>query len=83
MRFTEEEMLAASYIRYSKVPQYRTNVVEYATPTTRNQRKQLIKQHNWSISNLPTEYGYVNMCSDSCTSAISDRQWSAMRLADE
>jgi tryptophanase len=83
MRITDLEMQAASDIPYNQVPPYRTKVVEYATPTTREQRKQLIKECNWSACNLPAEFIFVNMCTDSGTSAMSDRQWSAMWLADE
>lgn len=83
MKITDEEMLFPSDIPYDKVPPWRVKVVEYVTPTTRVQRKELIKQFNWSVPNLPAEYVYVNMCTDSGTNAMSDRQWSAMMLADE
>jgi tryptophanase len=83
MRITAEEMLAPSDIPYNVVPPYRTKVVEYMTPTTREQRKRLIKEHNWSVPNLPAEFVYINMCTDSGTGAMSDRQWSGMWLADE
>lgn len=83
MRISNQEMLAPSDIPYNLVPPHRTKVVEYTTPTTRDQRKNLIKEANWSACNLPSEYIFVNMCTDSGTSAMSDRQWSAMWLADE
>lgn len=83
MRISDLEMMAPSDIPYDKVPPYRAKVVEYSAPTTREQRKKLIQDCNWSAPNLPAEYIFVNMCTDSGTSAMSDRQWSAMWLADE
>jgi tryptophanase len=83
MRITNEEMLSPTDIPFSKVPPYRVKTVEYTKPTTRAQRKELIKQYNWSAPNLPAEYLYVNMVTDSGTSALSDRQWAAMMLGDE
>jgi len=83
VRISDDEMRAKSDIPYSLVPPYRAKVVEYATPTTREQRKQLIKEFNWSACNLPAEYLLVNMCTDSGTGAMSDRQWGAMMQADE
>ncbi|QBH96353.1 tryptophanase [Limnobaculum zhutongyuii] len=83
MRISNEEMMAPTDLPFDKVPPYRVKVVEYTTPTTRSQRRELIKKHNWSAPNLPAEYVYVNMCTDSGTSAMSDRQWGAMWLGDE
>ncbi|GAA0716892.1 tryptophanase [Clostridium malenominatum] len=83
MRISDQEMLAPSDIPYSLTPPYRVKTVEYTRPTTRDQRKQLIKEYNWSAPNLPAEYVYINMVTDSGTSAMSDRQWSAMMLGDE
>lgn len=83
MYISDLEMTLQSDIPYNKVPPYRAKVVEYSMPTTRKQRKRLIADCNWSACNLPAEYIFVNMCTDSGTSAMSDRQWSAMWLADE
>ena len=83
MRITNEEMLLPSDIPYDRVPPYRVKTVEYPVPTTRAQRKELIKDYLWSAPNLPSQYIYVNMCTDSGTAALSDRQWGAMMVGDE
>lgn len=83
MRITNEEMLAPTDIPFSQVPPYRVKVVEYTEPTVREQRKKLIKEVHYSACNLPAKYIYVNMCTDSGTGAMSDRQWGAMWLGDE
>lgn len=43
MRISNEEMMAPTDIPFDKVPPYRVKVVEYTTPTTRPERKALIK----------------------------------------
>lgn len=83
MRISNEEMLAPTDIPFDQVPPYRVKVVEYTEPTTREQRKKLIKEVQYSACNLPAKYIYINMCTDSGTSALSDRQWAAMWLGDE
>ncbi len=83
MKISDEEMMSPTDIPFDKVPPYRVKVVEYVMPTTRDERKQLIRQHAWSAPNLPAEYIYINLCTDSGTNAMSDRQWGAMWLGDE
>ena len=83
MFISNEEMLAPSDLPFDKVPPYRVKAVEYTEPTTREQRKRLIKEVQYSACNLPAKYVYVNMTTDSGTGAMSDRQWSAMWLGDE
>lgn len=83
MRISNEEMRAPTDIPFNLVPPYRVKVVEYTEPTTREQRKKLLKEVQYSACNLPAKYVYVNMCTDSGTSAMSDRQWGAMWLGDE
>ena len=83
MRISNEEMLAATDIPFSKVPPYRVKVVEYSEPTMREQRKRLITEAQYSACNVPSKYIYVNLTTDSGTGAMSDRQWGAMWLGDE
>ena len=83
MRMTDEELRSPSDLPFDKAPPWKIKSVEYSRPTTREQRKQLIKQYGWSSANLPAEYIYIYMVTDSGTGAMSDRQWSALMLADE
>lgn len=83
MRISDAEMRAPTDLPFHKAQPYRIKVVEYTRPTTRAQRKELLKQYGWSAPNLPAEYVYINMVTDSGTSAMSDRQWSAMLVGDE
>jgi tryptophanase len=83
MRMTDDELRLPSDLPYDKAPPWKIKSVEYSKPTMRQQRKELLKKHGWSSANLPAEYIYIYMVTDSGTGAMSDRQWSAMMLADE
>jgi tryptophanase len=83
MRMTDEELRLPSDLPYDKAPPWKIKSVEYSKPTTREQRKKLLKQYGWSSANLPAEYIYIYMITDSGTGAMSDRQWSALMLGDE
>jgi tryptophanase len=83
MRITNEEMLTPTDLPFDKAQPYKIKVVEYTVPTTREQRRQLLKKTGYSCASLPAEYVYINFVTDSGTSAMSDRQWSAMMLGDE
>jgi tryptophanase len=83
MRMTDEELRLPSDLPYHKAPPWKIKSVEYTKPTTREQRKELLRKHGWSSANLPAEYIYIYMVTDSGTGAMSDRQWSALMLGDE
>lgn len=83
MRISDKEMMAPTDLPFHKAPPYRIKTVEYTIPTTREQRKEIMKKYGYSGRLLPAKYVYINMVTDSGTSAMSDRQWSAMMLGDE
>ena len=83
MRISDKDMLAKTDLPFDKVSPYRVKVVEYTIPTTREQRKGIMKQYGYSGRLLPAKYVNINMVTDSGTAAMSDRQWSAMMLGDE
>ncbi len=83
MRMTDEELRLPTDLPYDKAPSWKIKTVEYAKPTTREQRKKLLEKYSWSSAALPAEYIYIYMVTDSGTGAMSDRQWSALMLADE
>jgi len=83
MRMTDEELSLPSDLPFDKCPPYRIKMVEYSRPTTREKRKELLKQHNYNPTNVPAENVFINLITDSGTGCMSDRQWSAMMLGDE
>lgn len=83
MRMSDDELRLPSDLPYDKCPPYRIKMVEYSKPTTREQRKKLLKQHGYNPCGIPAEYLFINLITDSGTGCMSDRQWSALMLGDE
>ena len=83
MKISDLEMLAQTDLPFDKVSPYRVKVVKYTIPTTRRQRKEIMKHYGYSGRLLPAKYVAINMVTDSGTGAMSDRQWSALMQADE
>lgn len=83
MRMSDEELSLPSDLPYDKCPPYRIKMVEYSKPTTREQRKELLKKYGYNPCGIPAEYLFINLITDSGTGCMSDRQWSALMLGDE
>ncbi len=69
-------------MKYPSEP-FRIKVVETIKRTTIEVRKKLIHEVGYNIFSLPAESIYIDLLTDSGTSAMSDKQWAAMMLGDE
>ncbi|MFQ5792290.1 MAG: tryptophanase, partial [Acidobacteriota bacterium] len=62
---------------------FKIKVVEPLRMTSRQERDRLIREVGYNVFNLPAESIYVDLLTDSGTSAMSDNQWAGMMLGDE
>jgi tryptophanase len=62
---------------------YRIKVVEPIKPTTRPQREKIIKDAHYNIFNIRAEDVFVDLLTDSGTSAMSQEQWAGIMIGDE
>ncbi|RMG37949.1 MAG: tryptophanase [Methanobacteriota archaeon] len=62
---------------------FKIKVVEPIRRTTREEREKLIKEAGFNVFNIPAEAIYVDLLTDSGTSAMSDNQWAGLMLGDE
>lgn len=62
---------------------FKIKVVEPIRYTTREERDRLLREAGYNLFQVPAESVYVDLLSDSGTSAMSDNQWAGMMLGDE
>lgn len=64
-------------------PPFKTKVVEPIKIITQTERKAWLEKAGYNIFNIPAEEVFIDLLTDSGTSAMSDYQWAGLMLGDE
>lgn len=69
--------------KFPEAEPYRIKVVEPLKLTTRVERQEILRKAHYNIFHVPAEDVYIDLLTDSGTSAMSQDQWAGIMTGDE
>jgi tyrosine phenol-lyase len=67
----------------SRAEPFRIKVIEPIKLISREEREKKVKEAHYNMFDVKAEYIYIDLLTDSGTSAMSNKQWSVMMMGDE
>ncbi len=62
---------------------FKAKTIETIKTTSREEREKYIKEADYNLFKLKSDYVFIDLLTDSGTGAMSDKQWSQMMIGDE
>ena len=70
-------------IEFPTPPPYKIKMVEFTELPSLEERQKVLREAGYNVFNIPSEKIYIDLLTDSGTSAMSDLQWGALMRGDE
>lgn len=65
------------------VEPFKIKMIEPLSLTSRNERERIIREAGFNVFRIPAQAVFIDLLTDSGTSAMSDNQWSGLMMGDE